>query len=152
MTQFTDEENEDLPGVARLLQRHNIRRRTMSSLQRPPPLSSCFSSPEPGTSSPVSSRILRSLQEASEPISSLPDIREHSPRPPSRTRDTPPTASPSPTEPTPPTEPIGKRDETRVKCSTDSEGEGGEQFPLVTRSEENRNGQGSQNLNSDEYV
>ncbi|XP_063612016.1 Na(+)/H(+) exchanger beta-like [Penaeus indicus] len=63
-------------GVAELVQRHHERRSTMSLRRRPYPLQACFSSPEPGN--PMASpTILRDLREASEPRSSLPDIRDH---------------------------------------------------------------------------
>lgn len=82
-------ESHDLTyGVAELVERHNVRRRTMSARPRvgPPlssrqvsalhrPIISCFSSPDPSDSAPASPAVLMALQEASDPLSSLPDIR-----------------------------------------------------------------------------
>ncbi|KAK3849232.1 hypothetical protein Pcinc_044001 [Petrolisthes cinctipes] len=82
-------ESHDLTfGAAELVERHNVRRRTMSARPRVGPvlsshqasalhrpIISCFSSPDPTDSAPASPAILMALQEASDPLSSLPDIR-----------------------------------------------------------------------------
>ncbi|KAK4303533.1 hypothetical protein Pmani_024464 [Petrolisthes manimaculis] len=86
-------ESHDLTfGAAELVERHNVRRRTMSARPRVGsvlsshqasalhrPIISCFSSPDPTDSTPASPAILMALQEASDPLSSLPDIRPWGP-------------------------------------------------------------------------
>ncbi|XP_042226062.1 probable Na(+)/H(+) antiporter nhx-9 isoform X1 [Homarus americanus] len=138
----------DLPeGVVELMERHNTRRRTMS-VTSPRTLQSCFSSPEPGHMS-ASPHILRSLQEAVEPTSSLPDVRCH---------DTlPSTAEPSPMgSPSAFSDPVrhvlAEKLDTKTPTSLNEGSKDGEDVPLVRCSPSDSSAQSAHTQHTDESV
>lgn len=153
----------ELPGVAELVQRHNIRRITMSTYQPtnphhrqyPPLITSYLSSPDPSSSPPMSPNILKAVREASEPPSSLPDIRPGAMM--SQSCDASlsgsPIAYPSSLQSTPATGRGSRGGRMNTDYSTGGEeSDGGEQIALVPHDGNNLNSPGSPGSRRHEQV
>lgn len=135
----TSEGGGGLPdGVAELVERHNIRRQSMLQMRHDGvrrPLQGCFSSPAPGSWSPASPGVLRSLQEMTEP--------DHSRTSPPKDSTSSPQTSPSNTSERP-TSPWNWNEQAREPGTSRGEdtetSQTEEEVPLVDVS---RAGQGS---------